>query len=337
MTARHGPTPEFTRRVLGNTHNLVTWHYGQNYVFNGCMQYLMECVGASGEYDYWLFSGVTGDSFTQLYRTNSVEPVTSLSHDTFDRTLVRTAFAACGYDVEFVGEAAVQSHPEEWRQRIVASLDDGIPVITKGWEGTRTFAAICGYENAGERWLALKEDATTPALSRSGLEHSRALLFLGAKRPAPPLAEVYRTTVLAIPSFMTRPAQDGLVFGRAAFEAWADGMLCHDAIFADKDEAEMERLRWRLHCSLLCIAGTNGCAREFLAKARTLCPDLEMIPRLQPIYEKMQSLFKEIRTMQGGFWIPFETLRDAGARRAIASKIREFGPCCDQVLAITQA
>ena len=28
---------------------------GQNYLFNGCMEYMMECLGESKEYDYWFF------------------------------------------------------------------------------------------------------------------------------------------------------------------------------------------------------------------------------------------------------------------------------------------
>jgi hypothetical protein len=336
MFSEHRLTPEFTKQVLRNIHNLVTWHYGQNYVFNGCMQYVMECVHADEEYDYWFFSGVTGDSFTRLYRTNSREPVTSLSHDAFDRDLAQIAFGGCGYDFVLIDEAEVKARRVEWRRKITASLDNGIPVITKGWEGTETFAIICGYENGGESWLVLKGDEATPALSRNGLEYPKALLFLGTKGQAPPLDEIYRTTILRIPTFMTRPPQDGLVFGRAAFGAWADGLRCDDATFTGKDEAEMAKLRWSLHCAPLCIAGTNGCARGFLAKARAFCPDLEVIRRLQPVYEKMQSLFEEISEMQGGFWIPFETLKDAGARRAISDKIREFGPCCDEILAITQ-
>ncbi len=44
---------------------------GQNYWFNGCMDFLMECLGENQAYDYWFFSGITGDSFTQMYSKNS--------------------------------------------------------------------------------------------------------------------------------------------------------------------------------------------------------------------------------------------------------------------------
>ena len=72
------------KKELSNIHNLVTWHCGQNYLFNACLQYLMECLNKNKEYGYWFFSGVTGDSFTQVHRADFNEWTDCLSSDAFD-------------------------------------------------------------------------------------------------------------------------------------------------------------------------------------------------------------------------------------------------------------
>ena len=46
---------------------LVTSEHGENYWFNGCAAYVMECLGEK-DYDYQFFAGITGDVFVQHYR-----------------------------------------------------------------------------------------------------------------------------------------------------------------------------------------------------------------------------------------------------------------------------
>lgn len=324
-------------KVLDNIHNLITWHYGQNYLFNGCMGYLMECLHENKEYDYWFFSGVTGDSFTQLYRQNSSQPVTCLSDDTFDRNFAKKAFDACGYNFTYVTEAEVKADKTKWTKKIVEYINKDIPVITHGCENTRNFSIICGYENKGKTLLLLIEDAKTPAKSKNVLDHSRGLLFVGDKKQAPPIADVYRKAVMNILVYMSMQPKGGLVFGKQAFEAWADGLLCDDSVFEGRTDKEMDELRWRYHCALLCIAGTNGCSRGFLAKALSFNPDMEVIPKLAPVYERMQSIYEEISNMQGGFFIPYENLKNAEMRRAVSTKIHEFNKCYDEIQEIMKA
>jgi hypothetical protein len=150
-------------KLLGNIHNLVTWEHGQNYLFNACMQYLMECLGESKEYDYWFFSGVTGDSFTQLHRQDPYGWTACLSQDTFDYDFAKKAFDACGYDFTYVDDAELKANKAQYVQKVVDYIAKGIPVITRGCEGTGEFSVICGYENGGEAFLYLKGDDKAPA------------------------------------------------------------------------------------------------------------------------------------------------------------------------------
>ncbi len=322
------------KKVLENIHNLVTWHYGQNYLFNACMQYLMECLGESQEYDYWFFSGVTGDSFTQLHRQDPNEWTACLSHDTFDYDFAKKAFDACGYNFTYVDDTELKANKAKYVQKVIEYIDKGIPVLSKGCEGTGEFSVICGYENGGEAFLYLKGDDKAPTPYKSDftchLGLPTGLVFAGEKKQAPPLADVYRKAVMSIPSYITMPPENGLTFGKQAFDDWADSFL--DDRFKGKSDKELDV--WKIHGTYLCISGTNGCSREFLRKAQTLCPDMEIIPHLLPIYEKMQNHWEELQHMEGGFGIPVQTLTDKGKMLPVANKIRELGKCCDEILEV---
>lgn len=76
-------------------------YQGQNYWFNGCMDFLMERLGEDRAYDYWFFSGATGDSFIQIFSKKPETPAVCYSgHFTDDA--VRKAFDACGYYYEYM-------------------------------------------------------------------------------------------------------------------------------------------------------------------------------------------------------------------------------------------
>lgn len=55
-----------SNNIIPVIHPLITMHYGENYWFNGCAKYVMECLGEK-DYDYSFFAGLTGDNFAQVY------------------------------------------------------------------------------------------------------------------------------------------------------------------------------------------------------------------------------------------------------------------------------
>lgn len=58
-----------SNNILPNLHQMITSHYGENYWFNGCAKYVMECLDETN-YDYWFFAGLTSDNFVQVYSKN---------------------------------------------------------------------------------------------------------------------------------------------------------------------------------------------------------------------------------------------------------------------------
>ncbi len=91
------------KKVLSNTRLLCDGMKGQNYWFNGCMEYLMECLDEDLElYHYWFFSNITGDSLMQLYCKNIHTDTFCPSNNVFDQRFAKRAFDACGYDFTYL-------------------------------------------------------------------------------------------------------------------------------------------------------------------------------------------------------------------------------------------
>ncbi len=58
-----------SNNTLPHVRQIVHPEYGQNYWFNGCAEYVMECLGEK-DFDYWFFAGLTGENFTQIFSKN---------------------------------------------------------------------------------------------------------------------------------------------------------------------------------------------------------------------------------------------------------------------------
>ncbi len=339
-----------TRRVLASVRSLVTWDHGQNYPFNGCMAYLMERLGEDPRYDYWFFSVVTGETFTQTHRDGCAGiPGTltyGLSQMAFGEDFARRAFDACGYDFDFVAAEEIRRDPAAQFERIAAYIDRGLPVIGKGFAGVegavesecgQDFCALCGYDRSRQSLLFLCGDLQRPIERRKLLEGTSALLFVGGKKPAPPIETLYRRAVEGIPACLTRPARNGVSYGRQAFVDWADSLT--DGSLADVPPEALDV--WDCHGVYLCIAGTNCYVGVWMTELYQICPALAGQPglialteRLRPLYEKQKRIFHALLELEGGFAVPPERLRDPQAMRPVADKIRAFVDCCDGIFRV---
>ena len=328
---------EFTQKILNDIHKVVTWNHGQNYLFNGCMQYIMECLHENKEYNYWFFSGVTGDSFTQIHKKDYNDYANCLSQDTFNYKLAKKAFDACGYDFLYVDQAEIKENTQKWKERIIGYINKGLPVISRGYKDIwGDFCVICGYEDNGDKLLILTGDSESPSNCETLLEFSKCLLFIGNKISSPSLPDVYRKAVLQIPSLITMQTKNGISFGKQGFFDWAESFI--DGRFQSIGIEELDS--WKIHGAYLCIAGTNGASRGFLRKARELNPDMTFIDILITIYDKQQVLFEELAYhnggMEGGFNISPETFKDIEKMRPISEKIKGFASYCDNIFDVFQ-
>lgn len=274
----------------------------------------------------------------QLYCKDSQKEIFCPSNNVFDQNFAQKAFDACGYDFEYI-HGIDDSSRDDYLAKIKQSIDNRIPVLCRGLtEPGPEFCCICGYDDNDLLYLVCEKDS--PVVYPNQFTE---LIFVGERKERPPLNEVYRKTVLDIPSYLTRPSTEEYSFGKQAFIDWAESFQngTFDTIPANEINV------WNVHGTYLCMAGTNGCAEHFLKNALERNPEMTFIHDLLPLYEKHQTVFHDLAYrdasgkidyqnggMQGGFNIKPETIKNRQLMKPVSDKIMESAEICDEILAV---
>lgn len=325
-------------------HRLVTDEYGENYWFNGCAGYVMECLGEK-DYDYWFFAGLTGDLFTQhyTYKKYSGDALSSYEMDRAPGQFVRDTFAKCGYEAAFVSRQELEQDTEKYLNLLMAYIDRGIPVIAWG----QMVGVYAGYEEHGKTLLYITDNDDEPrrmtldeALRKTDVwvEDSKGQggwIFVGDKKDTPSLAEIYRNALAEIPQHFT-VRTDTYCFGPEAFRAWAsdieNGKFDHMA----PEEFDI----WGYYTNYICVLATNGsCCYGYLDKAMELNPEFTWLSEVKDLYHRTGRMWNndngcDLEALGGGFNVTLEILQDKEKRAKIAEVIRNCGACMDEVLRI---
>lgn len=312
---------------------LISMYQGQNYWFNGCMDFLMECLGEDRAYDYWFFSGVTGDSFLQVF-SKDPERMALCYSDVFTDIAVQKAFAACGYFYERIKGIGAPADRARYDLRIRQFIDKGVPVIARVQDAFHSFAIICGYD--AERVYCVMGESNTPEPCSYD-----ELIFATYKKEQPPLASVYREAVLGIPALIAMPETAAYSFGKKAFVDWAksfqsgafDAYAVEDSLWYTHESPNF--YCWNQHGTYLCMLGTNACAGGFLEKALELNPDMAFIRQLLPLYGRLNGEgFQALIGMEGGFGLKPEVAKDRERMAPISEKILELASINDEILGV---
>jgi hypothetical protein len=307
-------------------HRLITMHYGENYWFNGCMKYLFECLGRP-EFDYWFFSGVTGDNLAQVFsfdRFRGDGATDYLRGPDFARRI----FGTCGYDCTYVDAEALRADRARYVRAAMEMIDRGLPVISlqfrEGWK------VIVGYERYGRTLLVRAADREEPDAIPADEVTDDAWIFVGEKLRDADEARIYRDVILDMPRLLT-VRTEGYCFGPAAFHAWAD--MIEGGRFDGMREADFDQ--WRMYNIYVCCLATNGSCRQFLERALQKNPELAFLADVIKEYELQGKLWEGpggLESLGGGFNVTLPTLQDKERRAAITSKIRECAESAERVL-----
>ena len=300
-------------------HRLITSMHGENYWFNGCAAYVMECLGEP-DYDYWFFAGLTGDNFAQVYARDHFRGdgcVTDYRLSDGDTSFVLDVFSRCGYQAEFIPETVLRADPRPWLQKLVDSIDRGIPVV-RYWCGWH----VCvGYEDGGQTLLCMTGDneepyrVTAEELFEGGQEHKDVFhwfgwIFVGEKTEQKDLRQLYREAVLGLPRLLTTETE-GYCCGAGAFRALAD-MLESDRFDGGKPEGFDG---WDTYTVYTCNLATNsGGCQGFLQKAMELNPDLGFLAEVGRQYRLTNFL-----------WNKGEWRKNMLTRRERRAYVRRYG------------
>jgi len=326
-----------TRRLIPNVEKLYE-NPSENYMFPSCMRSAMGALGEDAALDFLFFAGVTGDLFTQLWLHPKWQYNDTFSACHHLRLPIDYAFQACGYDYEYVPKNEIEADKHKQLQKIKESIDLGVPVLTFGIVGPPTCSIIFGYDENGDVLIGWSQFTDEPHPNtdepheecvsenyfqkRNGLDASDALIFIGQKRAAPCIADGIRQSLHRIPSCANRSEQTDLgarqiVFGRQAFEAWADSLL-DDSCFQHKG---MLAAPLDTYGSCIVQIATNmHYMEQYLTRAAALCPDmLPLIADLQNAYCPVRDALQKVVDFQGGHF--FNADRNALLHRRFRVKL----------------
>ncbi len=329
-----------SNNIIPIVHRLITDEHGENYWFNGCAGYVMECLGES-DYDYSFFSGITGDNFTQHYKFHFPGDATTAHRQVNgDTKFFEDVFAKCGYAATFVLVSDIYKNKEMYLQTLIAYIDKGIPVITLGVVDGLPYGVYVGYEEHGKTLLYITgngneperiscDDAITDNAGNSGW------IFVGEKKEQKELKQIYREAIFGVPELLTTN-DDKYCFGAAAFRTWAD-----DIETGKYDNIKPEEFdHWSMYTNFVCVLATNGsCCHEFLKRAQQLNPDMTYLEEVSCLYRRTADMWNndngtDLEALGGGFNVTLEALQDKERRAKIAAKIREFADVSDKIVDI---
>ena len=302
-----------------NIHRLITSMHGENYWFNGCAAYVMECLGEP-DYDYWFFAGLTGDNFAQVYARDHFRGdgcATDYRLSDGDHACVLDIFSRCGYEAEFIPETQLRANPRPWLEKLVESIDRGIPVI-RYWCGWH----VCvGYEDGGQTLLCMTGDneepyrVTAQELFEGGQEHRDVFhwfgwIFVGEKKEQKDLRQLYRDAILNLPRVLTTKTE-GYCFGAQAFRA-----LAYTLESGAFDSGKPEGFNgWDAYTVYTCNLATNsGGCQGFLQKAMELNPDMAFLTEVGRQYRLINFL-----------WNKGEWRKNMLTRRERRAYVRRYG------------
>lgn len=324
------------KKLLTEDRVIIHYDQGQDYAFNGCMAYVMECLNESPDFDFWFFGGVSGDSFTQVYQDDlDIKPI-DLSHSFFDRNLFDRVFEATGYSYDFVDPVKLSSDFEFWKKQIVASIDRGVPVVIKGFGEGRyprvNIGCIVGYDDANSDFYYITQENREP--KPFILDHDYTLAIVKEKIANPVLSETYKKAIFNIVALNTRPPENGYCFGSQAFEAWAAGI--ENGKYDDYPDEKMDL--WTHYAQYLVIMSTNIVGQHFMNRARNLCPELlPLLDNIKAIVDEMYQDMGKLNDVGGGFDLNVYDLRNRQLMAPVCQVLRHMASLTSQLVQTIQA
>jgi len=337
-----------SNNMIENIHRLVTDEYGENYWFNGCARYVMECLNEP-LYEYWFFAGIAGDIFTQHYTYTSYGG-DALSSYMMDEEMggnpvkfTEETFAKCGYAATYISNQELQKNKEMYKNTLITYIDKGIPVIA--W-GTPLVGVFVGYEDYGSILLYITGNSNQPErvsldkVIRGELEkymydyrsETGGWIFVGEKKETIPIKKICRDAIFNIPKNF-KIKTDKYCFGPEAFRSWA-----RDIENGKFDNMPVEKFdAWSYYTNYICVLATNGsCCHSFLQRTQELNPDMTWLEEISRLYKRTAEIWSndnntDLEALGGGFNITLEALQNKETRTKITAKLNEAAVYMDEV------
>lgn len=323
-----------SRRFIPNVENLYE-NKSENYMFPSCMRSAMSALNEDKAYDFSFFAGVTGDFFTQIWLEPKWRYNDSYSNVCKDTQLpIQYAFDACGYEYSYISHVEIQKNKSKYIKKIVEAIDKGFPVLTFGIVGPPVCSIIHGYAEDGnvligwsqftgetkENKIFDHEFSENYFQVQNGLDNSEALIFFEKKKDKISIGESIKKSILNIPKLASIKSTNEIYFGKAAFNAWANSLLCDE--YFQNEQMLINPLDTYRSCVIQ--VGTNLHYMEsYLARALDLCPDIALkINNLMTSFLKEKEAFEKLIEFQGGYF--FEKNRNALLNKDFRTTLSQY-------------
>lgn len=331
--------------MIPTIHRLITSMNGENYWFNGCAAYVMECLGEK-DFDYSFFALLTGDNFTQFYKQPcGIGGLSECKHLFGDTKFASTIFKKCGYDSEFVSIGEMSENKDAYIEKMAGYISKGIPVIYLGDFGDNEYkiGVIVGYADDGEMLLCITGDEDEPkriacdTLLTGKTPAISGWIFVGEKKESKSTADICREAIYALPGIMTDKHKNFYI-GAEAFRMWADDV--QNGYF-EKISAERFDF-WAMYANFICVLATNAhCAPGMLRQVQVLNPDMTFIEEIAKLYERQNEILTcdngaDLEAIGANFNVTLETLQNKDKQTKIASKLIECAEISERVAEIIQ-
>lgn len=302
-------------KLIPGIRGLVNGMEGKNYLFDDCMAFLMERLGDDRRsYDYHLFAGLTGDTFTQVYdRSESTRCDYCVSGFLAGEDFVDGIFGELGLGVEYVPASVLDANRDRYVRKLMEYIDSGVPVLAKvsinhtpGMEtDVGSYIAYCGYSDGGDTLIFVYEDKATLIGFDSRGEIGQDWIFPERRLPRVTAAELCGEALLELPQTLKTPTRGTMYFADRAFYAWADDV--EGGRYANTPGNYDLWLNYKIYYSNL--ATNVACVGAFLDKAKHINPGLTVIDGVRSIFARMRTLSEELdRECGAGFGATLDSL-----------------------------
>jgi len=331
-------------KKITHTRKLCDGNQGHNYELVDCIKLILECKGQEHKPDFWDIAALTGDGVAQVYSRN---PATGCEYCVSGYLAgpehIKYIFDALGYDHEYVTAAQLGADNTVYMQKIVASIDNNIPVLVKtnlhniqGWQSdVGTHCLITGYEHSGQiiKLLVGEAEETIDCILTG--KNKLDLIFIGDRQRNVTLELLYQEAASKTLHWLTLPELDGVFFGAAAFRAWADDI--------DAGRFEDSNLPlWGNYGVYVANLATSGEAPTYI---------FETLANISPAHAELAALSEKFQktlhpeTQEGNLWARMEaldagmdmdkvraTMRNKEKRAKVAALLRDYAENLDRAV-----
>ena len=221
-------------RVFIESAPKLGWGTGKENTFMGALYSTLNSIGDEVTYEYLM--GISGAAF-RLHFHPVWCPSSPDATCGFDTSTV--AFNALGYDTEalFV-DANDKSLKEKMMEKIIPSIDDGVPVIAIDLIKVPDWGVITGYTNNGDELLC-RTYYDNPDLDEYSIAEKTpwSIFVIKKNNGRKDEKEVIMNSLKLAIALSKTESFEKYISGFAAYEYWIDGLL-NETLYKDYSKAK---------------------------------------------------------------------------------------------------